>query len=64
MSTLSFGDFEQHAQTADLADAKNTGLQEAPRPEVYFPHTVSGTGQRRIKVLGINGKTGLRNNWL
>lgn len=27
-----------------IADAKNTGLQEAPRPEVYFPHSVSGTG--------------------
>jgi hypothetical protein len=33
-----------------IADAKNTGLQEAPRPEVYFPHTVSGTGPRRIMV--------------
>jgi putative ABC transport system permease protein len=33
-----------------IADAKNTGLQEAPRPEVYFPHTVSGTGPRGIMV--------------
>jgi putative ABC transport system permease protein len=33
-----------------IANAKNTGLQEAPRPEVYFPHTVSGTGPRGIMV--------------
>lgn len=33
-----------------IADAKNTGLQGATRPEVYFPHTVSGTGPRRIMV--------------
>jgi putative ABC transport system permease protein len=33
-----------------IADAKNTGLQDAPRPEVYFPHTVSGTGPRGIMV--------------
>ena len=33
-----------------VADAKNTGLQDAPRPEVYFPHTVTGTGPRGIIV--------------
>jgi putative ABC transport system permease protein len=33
-----------------IADAKNTGLQDAPRPEVYFPHSVSGTGPRGIMV--------------
>jgi len=33
-----------------IADAKNTGLQDAPRPEVYFPHTVTGTGPRGIMV--------------
>jgi putative ABC transport system permease protein len=33
-----------------VADAKNTGLKNAPRPEVYFPHTVSGTGPRGIMV--------------
>ena len=33
-----------------IADAKNTGLEDAPRPEVYFPHTVSGTGPRGIMV--------------
>jgi putative ABC transport system permease protein len=33
-----------------VADAKNTGLQDAPRPEVYFPHTVTGTGPRGIMV--------------
>lgn len=33
-----------------VADAKNSGLQDVPRPEVYFPHTVSGTGSRGIMV--------------
>lgn len=33
-----------------IADAKNTGLQDAPRPEVFFPHTVTGTGPRGIMV--------------
>jgi putative ABC transport system permease protein len=33
-----------------IADAKNTGLEDAPRPEVYFPHTVTGTGPRGIMV--------------
>jgi len=33
-----------------IADAKNTGLQDAPRPEVYFPHTVTGTGPRGIML--------------
>jgi len=33
-----------------IADAKNTGLEDAIRPEVYFPHTVTGTGPRGIIV--------------
>jgi putative ABC transport system permease protein len=33
-----------------IADANNTGLQDAPRPEVYFPYTVTGTGSREIMV--------------
>ena len=33
-----------------IADAKNTGLQDAPRPEVYFPYTVTGTGPPEIMV--------------
>jgi putative ABC transport system permease protein len=33
-----------------VADAKNSGLQNAPRPEIYFPHTVTGTGPRGIMV--------------
>jgi putative ABC transport system permease protein len=33
-----------------IEDAKNTGLQDAPRPEVYFPHTITGTGPRGIMV--------------
>lgn len=31
-----------------IADAKNSGLQDPPRPEVYFPYTVTGTGPRKI----------------
>jgi putative ABC transport system permease protein len=31
-----------------IADAKNSGLQDVPRPEVYFPYTVTGTGPRKI----------------
>lgn len=33
-----------------ISDAQNTGLQDAPRPEVYFPYTVTGTGPRKILV--------------
>lgn len=33
-----------------IADAKNTGLQDAPRPEVYLPYTITGTGPREIMV--------------
>jgi putative ABC transport system permease protein len=33
-----------------VADAKNSGLQDAPRPEVYLPHTITGTGPRGIMV--------------
>lgn len=33
-----------------IADAKNTGLQDAPRPEVYLPYTITGTGPRAIMV--------------
>jgi len=33
-----------------VADSKNSGLQDAPRPEVYFPHTISGSGPRGIMV--------------
>jgi predicted permease len=31
-----------------IADAKNSGLQDAPRPEAYLPYTVTGTGPRMI----------------
>jgi putative ABC transport system permease protein len=31
-----------------IADAKNSGLQDPPRPEVYFPYTVTATGPRKI----------------
>jgi len=55
---IKFGTFEEWA--ADwprdayfeiigiIADGKNTGLQDAPRPEVYFPYTLTGTGPREI----------------
>ena len=33
-----------------IADAKNNGLQDAPKPEVYFPYTLTGTGSRGIMV--------------
>ena len=31
-----------------IADASNSGLQDAPRPEVYLPYTLTGTGGRKI----------------
>jgi putative ABC transport system permease protein len=33
-----------------IADAKNNGLQDAPKPEVYFPYTITGTGSSGIMV--------------
>jgi len=33
-----------------IADAKNSGLQDEPKPEVYFPYTITGTGSRGILV--------------
>ncbi len=33
-----------------IADAKNNGLQDAPKPEVYFPYTITSTGSRGIMV--------------
>ncbi len=33
-----------------LADAKNRGLVDAPKPEVYLPHTITGSGGRSILV--------------
>ena len=33
-----------------IADAKNHGLQDPPRPEAYFPHTLTGVFHRRIMV--------------
>ena len=33
-----------------VADAKNSGLRNPPRPEVYFPHTVTGTDVSGIMV--------------
>ena len=31
-----------------IADAKNNGLQDAPKPEVYFPYTITSTGSRGV----------------
>jgi putative ABC transport system permease protein len=33
-----------------LEDAKNHGLQDAPKPEMYFPHTITGIAGRAILV--------------
>ncbi len=33
-----------------VADAKNSGLQGATRPEVYFPYSLTGLGARQIMV--------------
>jgi putative ABC transport system permease protein len=38
-----------------IADAKNHGLQKAPKPELYFPHTVTGAGSRGILVRTVEG---------
>ncbi len=58
--TIKFNSFEDYA--ADwprdayfeiigiIADAKNNGLQDAPKPEVYLPYTITGTGSRGIMV--------------
>jgi putative ABC transport system permease protein len=58
--TIKFSSFEEY--TADwprdayfeiigvIADAKNHGLQDAPKPEVYFAYTLTGTGSRGIVV--------------
>jgi putative ABC transport system permease protein len=58
--TIKFSSFEEYA--ADwprdayfeiigvIADAKNHGLQDPPKPEVYFPYTLTGTGSRGIVV--------------
>ena len=33
-----------------IADAKNNGLLDPPKPEVYFPYTLTGTGSPGIMV--------------
>jgi putative ABC transport system permease protein len=33
-----------------ITDAKNNGLQDAPKPEVYLPYTITSTGPRGIMV--------------
>ena len=33
-----------------VGDAKNRGLEEPPRPEVYLPYTLTGSGSRGILV--------------
>jgi putative ABC transport system permease protein len=41
-----------------VADAKNHGLREPPRPEAYFPYTLTATGPRGIMVrTGLNADT-------
>src|SRR5207244_12438940 len=36
-----------------IGDAKNRGLEEAPRPEVYLPYTLTGSGSRGILVRSV-----------
>jgi putative ABC transport system permease protein len=33
-----------------IADAKNSGLQDPPKPEVYFPYTITSTGPRGVML--------------
>ena len=40
-----------------VADAKNSGLQDAARPEVYFPYTTTGLGARQIMVKTVGNST-------
>ncbi|MGB7730389.1 MAG: ABC transporter permease [Candidatus Acidiferrum sp.] len=40
-----------------VADAKNSGLQDAPRPEIYLPATLTGAVPRGIMV-STSGNTG------
>lgn len=57
---ITFSTWEQYAADwprdayfeiiGEIADARNSGLQDAPRPEVYFPYTLTGNGPRGIMV--------------
>jgi putative ABC transport system permease protein len=56
---IKFSDFEMYADwprdayfeiIGVIADAKNHGLQDPPRPEAYFPYTLTATGSRGIMV--------------
>jgi putative ABC transport system permease protein len=57
---IKFSTFEEYATDwprdayfeiiGEIADGRNSGLQDAPRPEVYLPYTVTGTGPRGIMV--------------
>jgi putative ABC transport system permease protein len=40
-----------------IADAKNSGLQDPARPEVYFPYTITGLGARQIMVRTASNST-------
>jgi predicted permease len=56
---IKFSDFEMYPDwprdayfeiIGVIADAKNHGLQDPPRPEAYFPYTLTATGPRGIMV--------------
>jgi predicted permease len=56
---IRFSDFEMYSDwprnayfeiIGVIADAKNHGLQDVPRPEAYFPYTLTATGPRGIMV--------------
>ena len=64
---IRFSDFEMYADwprdayfeiIGVIADAKNHGLREPPRPEAYFPYTLTATGPRGVMVrTGLNADT-------
>jgi putative ABC transport system permease protein len=61
---IKFSDFEMYADwprnayfeiIGVIADVKNHGLQDPPRPEAYFPYTLTATGPRGLMVrTGLN----------
>ena len=42
-----------------IADAKNHGLQDPPRPEAYFPYTLTGIGILRVMVRVAGNSSGI-----
>ena len=67
---IKFSDFEMYPDwprdayfeiIGVIADTKNHGLQDPPRPEAYFPYTLTAAGPRGIMVkTGLNADSMLR----